>query len=337
MIVGTAGYGSVGASAVVDFLRGYDGMQTIPFEFQLIHQPDGIFDLKYYLTQNRGRISCNSAIKRFKILMYQSTYGRCLKKLVGKDYNKIVQAYLEDIIQIKWIGKSGFDPLDISKLPHSSFMFFLYRGINRILHQINSNWDAQICRERYFSLLDEDYFDFRTKKFLLELLKEAEIDLNKNILLDMGFSATNPMLGTEFFDDIKIIVIDRDPRDNYVAAKLDSNINNFMPHDTIEKFVHYFKLSRSKTKWNDKILRIQYEDLIYHYQETTQMIMDYLGLKERPQNEFAYFDPDVSVKYTKLYEKYPKYNHDIEYIESNLKEYLYNFQPYTFVKRTSEK
>ena len=61
MIVSTCGYGSTGASAVLDYLRGYDNVNLLDsLEFQLVHEADGVSDLKYHLTQSRERISIKS-------------------------------------------------------------------------------------------------------------------------------------------------------------------------------------------------------------------------------------------------------------------------------------
>ena len=82
----------------------------------------------------------------------------------------------------------------------------------------------------------------------------------------------------------------------------------------------------------DGALIIKYEDLIYRYYSTTKMIMDYLGFKERPDCEFKYFNPDISVKYTKAWETYGGHEVEKEKIERELSNYLYEYCDYVPVE-----
>ena len=328
MIISTAGYGSVGASAVIDFLLGYSDMKVFPFEFQLLHQADGISDLKYFLTKNRERVACNAAIQRFKTLALQSVCGRRMRRIVGSEYDKIVNDYLNSIIQVEWCGRSDYDPQDITDLSSFAVGQFIQRASTYCLRKINRNWHAQKYRKRYFSIMSEEEFDKLTRKFISDLLAVAGMKMSQKVIFDMAFSATNPMQGSEFFEDVKIIVVDRDPRDNYIAARLDTYLNSFLPRDSAEEFTKFYGSTRKHTIWHENVLKIQYEDLIYHYQKTTQTIMEYVGERIRPLKEFEYFDPDISVKYTKLYEKYPQYAEEVKYIEKHLGEYLYDFPRY---------
>lgn len=328
MIISTSGYGSVGASAVLDFILEYPEIKVFPFEFQLLHQADGISDLKYYITQSRERVACNAAIQRFKTLVFKSVCGRRMRRIVGPQYDRIVNEYLHNITLIEWRGRSDYDPQDVTDLSPFGIGQFIQRGCTHCLRKINRNWHAQRYQDRYFSIMPCDEFDALTRNFLSALLAEVGIKPSQKILFDMAFSSTNPLQGSEFFDDARIIIIDRDPRDNYIAARLDAYLNGFLPNSSVEKFVQFYETTRKHTIWGKNVLKIQYEDLIYNYFETTQTIMNYIEERERPPKEFEYFDPDVSVRYTKLYEKYPQYLEDVKYIEDHLKVYLYDFPQY---------
>ena len=73
------------------------------------------------------------------------------------------------------------------------------------------------------------------------------------------------------------------------------------------------------------LMGVRYEDLIYDYYPTTRRIMEYIGKTDRPEDEFKFFHPDLSVKYTRADLTYPGHEGEIKYIKEQLPEYLYQF------------
>lgn len=328
MIISTCGYGYTGASAVLDFLQGYNSIQYLDYvEFQLLHQVDGILDLKYHLTQNKERISCNSAINRFLRQQKKGTFAAKIRKLIGKKYDSLTQEYIKSLTIAQWDGRSNYDPSDVSAYSSSKIIFRFERAINKILKKLNIMYPK---KKRYFSILSVDLFDEITKKYLNGILQALSIEDDKDILLDMLFSATNPDAGTEFFDESKIILVDRDPRDIFIVSHRKDEEYSFMPFDTVENFIAYYRALRKETTLSNKVLVVRYEDLIYKYWETTDRIIKFLGYKNRPENEFKFFNPDISMKYTNL--KSETFEGEIKKIESELHEFLYDFTPYTNVE-----
>lgn len=326
MIISTCGFGNTGASAVLDFLRGYRDVQLVDdFEYQLIHEPDGINDLKYHLTQNKERISSNASIKRFMRLNNHSVARRLRKR--GINVESINQRYLSQIITVSWKGCSNFDPDDVSNICHTPFRLKIQRGLHYILRHINSAWHYPAFQTRYFSMMSEDKFDEITKEYLKDLFLAMGYDINKMIITDMLFSATNPGLGMEFFDGAKAIIVYRDPIDLFVRATTHKATNAYFPCCDVKQFVSYYSTLMANTTINDNVLCVQYEDLIYKYYPTTQRIMDFLGYKNRPQDEFKHFNPDVSVKYTNNGNK-SEFINEIEYIKKHLSKYIYEFSGY---------
>lgn len=329
MIVGICGHGVTGASSVVDFLKGYDEVQVIKgVEFQLLHQPDGINDLKYHLTINKDRIASNTAIKRFKRLKY-SDLARRIRKEIGPQFDVFFDKYIDSIIQVAWKGKSSFDPIDVNNISYFGIKGFWDRALNAGLRRINKEWHYPQFKIRYFSIMDSVEFDNITKSFLDNLFNAFSLSNDKIILIDMLFSATNPSLGEEYFDNTKKIIVDRDPRDNFIGTRKEMVINAFMPYSDVKSFVEYYRLLRLKSEHDENALYIQYEDMIYNYYATTQKIMDFLGLNSRPKDEFKFFNPDISVRYTNFKKQLPDEKSVFEYIESKLECYLYDFKEYT--------
>ena len=84
---------------------------------------------------------------------------------------------------------------------------------------------------------------------------------------------------------------------------------------------------RKTELFDDKMVCfIQFEDMVYKYDETTKKIANLLGfeLKEQTKKK-QYFDPRRSINNTYTWKKVKCNLAEIEYIENELGEYLYSF------------
>jgi len=222
MIITTVGHGNTGASAVLDFLRGYDDIDIVDdFEFQIIQMPDGILDLKYHLTQNCQRISTNVAIKRFKKAVNSSIFASKMKARLGSRFDDIVYSYINELQIINWKGRSNMDPEDVSAYSRNKFLKYLQRNVGGVQRRLKLPGNIPRLRDRYFSFLTEEEFNAATRKFFKNLLNALDINTEHMVVLDMLFSATKPQGGMEFFEECKVIRVDRDPRDVFAYSKKD--------------------------------------------------------------------------------------------------------------------
>ncbi len=327
MIIGICGYGYSGASAVFDFLKGYEDISYSPdgMEFNIVHQPDGLNDLKYFLCINKERIACNAAINRFKRIVENGLWGRQMKRIGGRTFIELTEKYIESLIQIQWYGRSIFDPSDVSSKLSNQLLNNFYFRIERFLSRFsNRNFHAPSDKLRYFSIMNGEKFDFLTKQYLKSIIDMLGLN-RQHVLLDMLFSATNPNMGNEFFDDVKTLVIDRDPRCMYLNVV--NSRAKFMPYYNVYDFIKYYKMLKENERKYDNVLYVNYDKLIYEYETTATQIIDFLSFRNRPKNELKFFNPNISVKYT-----YPMNigieKNAIKIIEKELNEYLYDFPVY---------
>ena len=76
----------------------------------------------------------------------------------------------------------------------------------------------------------------------------------------------------------------------------------------------------------EKVMFLQFEDLVYKYNEATDKLIKWLKLEDFTHSrKKENFNPDISIKNTKLWEKIEYDKADILYIEKNLKDYLYDY------------
>ena len=64
--------------------------------------------------------------------------------------------------------------------------------------------------------------------------------------------------------------------------------------------------------------------MVYHYDETTRKIREFLHLPENP-NPKSIFDPSISMPNTQVWKRFPQFEEDIKYIERELPEYLFDY------------
>jgi hypothetical protein len=132
-----------------------------------------------------------------------------------------------------------------------------------------------------------------------------------------------------YFDELKVILVDRDPRDLYLLQKHEYH-EMFIPYRNVESFVKWYRMVR-ECKQNEEhpdILKIKFEDLIYLYDITTQKIIDFSGIDASLwHHKRKVFDPDISIKNTNKKLKYTSKSdkREIAYIEKHLSLYCYDF------------
>ena len=325
MVIGICGFGYTGSGAVKDYLKEFDNIKFGKAEFNYICDTDGLVDLGQHITSPFNRTGVIYPIERYIQLYRRYQSGFC--KLYGvskKDYFKSLDEFLNSITTVEW-----YDYVRTGNYLRDKFVndFFAIRLIPHLEMTLKRRVNMYPMKKVKLSGPCVDFYT-AAKKHVDQLLKFMDLDPDTNIVLDQAFSANNPAVCFPFFDHVKAIVVDKDPRDLYVFSKeMLAGYGHFMPISTVEDFVNYYKSIREKQPYkapNDNVLVINFEDLIYKYDETTDRINDFLGL-DKPKELRRYFDPDVSVGNTQLFDRYTKYKEDISYIEANLKDYLYDF------------
>lgn len=336
MIIGTCGFASTGSSAVSDYLKEFDENQVFDhFEFTLPYLPDGLEDLEYHLTKHMCRDdSCGIAIPRFRRLVRKMLIPILVRRFsVSKEQlEEITEEFIQSIVQLEWKTAKRTDVL-----LNPSHFFYLWgdrmmkrRILPRIQRRVGHIVDLWPYRKVEVSIHPDNYVE-AARHFIREILKFMGADFSKNIVLDQPFLGSNPAGSFRFFDNPKAIVVDRDPRDNYLFTKLVLyKTENIMPVNDVKTFVKYYRLFRDKHPYkqpNDDVLCLRFEDMVYNYDNTTARIREFCRLPQNPRPK-SIFDPNMSMANTQLYLRYPEYAADIEYIERELPEYLFDFDKY---------
>ena len=224
-------------------------------------------------------------------------------------------------------------PCRISAITHTLETEFMPVAVNKGLSlSVKTGHDAIVLTDKERIIQIGNNLLSNAVKFTEEggvsLINEYDKEDKEFIMMDQVVPSSNIERYIRYFDDIKVVVVDRDPRDVFLFEMLKLR-GTIVPHD-VKQFCEWYKWTRSLDKnknscTNKNIKYIYFEDLIYHYDETVESLIDFVGLdKNNHVNKFKYFKPEISKKNTRLWEQNSIYNEDIKYIEKELSIFLYN-------------
>lgn len=331
-----ASYYGTGSSAITDLLSEYEGIFDFTNEeFRFLHDPDGISDLEYNLVENFNRHNSGHALKRYKKLV-DFCNGRFLgpkyNKLLGKNWKDISYKYIDNLTEFKYHAYWLYDFYD-----RGTFYHFRKRIINKILK--STIWRNRPDRQynsmkNEFTLCshpnEEDFLKY-TRAYINDLFSSV-CPKDCIAMVDQLVPSTNIKRYLRYFDDIHVIVVDRDPRDIWVLEKYVWK-DGVIPHEDVETFCKWFMYTRNHRNHEDlstsRIKFIQFEDLVYQYDNTVKEIEGWLGLNSRlhkyPKQRF---DPSKSILNTQTWFRLRNIPmNEIEYIEKTLSNYLYRGFP----------
>lgn len=342
MIIGACGYGGTGSSAIKDFLKEFENVQVLDrAESMFAFKVDGLQDLEYHVIKQYSRqMSGDIAIKRF---LDASKYANVpyVKKLYlnPKQYKKDTLDFISSITQTEYYGMDNYDYENcswIKSVVYLGFKKFIIKYYEKIFKRPYMIWPM---RRINVSIRPENFYD-EAKKYMHRIIVNGGGDYSKVIVLDQPFEGNNPTQSFPFFEDPYAIVVDRDPRDLYMISSYQWSGEPFMPRRNPKAFVEYYKRQRENIDYSadgNKVLRINLEEMIFDYDNFCQRVCSFLSMDESKHiYKGKYFKPMVSIRGTQLYKKITGHEKEIEYIEKNLKKYLFDFEKYELSKNNSE-
>jgi hypothetical protein len=331
-IVSCASFGSSGSGVITDYLLEFNNiLNPGDFEFTFLHDFGGITTLEDALIANHHRQNSDMAIKMFKkFVSYHSgnIFNKRYENYFQGKFMKITNDFLNQIIEAEWNGYWEEYQIFIPKWIAMS-KYKIYPRILRLLNGNRKHRAGYVPRKTmYFANPTSDYFTACVKKYLSDLYQVVDPQKKYDYLyFDQLFPSDNIQRYLKFFDDVHIIVVDRDPRDYYIENVLKCR-EGWVPKN-IDKYITWYKGVRKKLKeepMNERILKIQFEDTIYKYDEFSKQINAFLNLKENnhifPKR---YFDPAKSINNTQLWKKYTIDANDLTKINYELDDYCYEF------------
>ena len=351
-IVSVSGFGWSGSGAVIDFLSEYDDIEVLKYdkgdttEMSIVCEKDGIFDLDTYLNDRCCRFQSSEAISAFRDLVDFHVKKRGFEIIFNGKYKELSERYLNSLIEYSFEGWSYWDQRYPSKMNRrkNRYNYIINHLLrNRITSQLpfskalEQKLSLKVCHKIEVAYQPENFIE-KTTDYLNSLFEEARSKKDMPLVVDQFYPADRPLPFMKYLPSSKVIVVRRDPRDSYLLAKCALDYMKVpLPIDNVDDFILYYKkiVVGSKQSNSDQLLSLQFEDLIYKYEETAKIIEDFLGIKNHVRRKEA-FTPEVSINNTQLMERYPQYANDIMKISAELKPFLYNYENYQYKRTTSK-
>ena len=334
-IITCASYYATGSSAVTDLFSEFENCGSVgDYEFRFAHDPDGIRDLEYNLIDNNNRHNTSNAIKRFIRYVIYLNGGRlklrkCYRKFLDDAFLKYSMEYVHNITELQTSVWWHYDQKEKGML-----FDFVDKSISKlinILHIRKQRFSLMelFNEQAYFSAIDKETFYKYTKEYTKKVIDYLNKDKKEFVMVDQLVPPSNVEKYLNYFDDIKVIVVERDPRDVFIAANVMYR-ERVIPYHNVVDYCKWYEITRrhrkSETYNSDYVYFLRFEDLIYSYENTSEKLFKFVGLDpQNHNNKKSRFDPAVSIKNTNMISRYPEFKKEIEYIEKNLSEYLYDF------------
>jgi hypothetical protein len=188
-------------------------------------------------------------------------------------------------------------------------------------------------------------FLVKTRIFTDNLLREADTEnRHEYILFDQAIPVISFSNYLNYFTSLRVIIVDRDPRDIYVMNKAFWG-SGYIPTSNVELFIKWYSetrqprnigLSELEADSIKRVIFLPFESLIYEYDDSLKRVMAHTGLTTNEHiNKLKYFNPELSIKNTQVFLDFPELKNDIDLIEKHLEEYCYPFPVDSHTRKTS--
>lgn len=339
MIITTTGYFNTGSSAITHLLKEFDDVSNVDdvYEVRLLYDPDCISDLEYNLIECPHRQNTSYAIKRFKkYIDYNSNplINHHYEKICHGNFKKIAYEYIDQISLFKYQGLSHIDVYE------KGYLFgIINRCYQKVVAELLSKGKTSCLRdslissktEQYAGVFTEKDFLMATHRYIQKILNYCNPNQNDIIMVDQLVPPTNITRYLRYLpptEEVKVFVVDRDPRDLFVTCKyfLKSHVIPFK----VEDFCEWYKWTRAQSHIQKDpacVCRLNFEDLIYEYESTRRTIALFCGLDLNScSKKLQIFRPEKSINNTQVWkrDKYPET--EIGVIEEKLEKYCYDFE-----------
>ena len=331
-VITCTGFYGTGSSAVTDLFSDCESVECkSDYEIRILHDPYCVSDLEYNIVENPNRHNTSNAIKKFKWnidFLSGTWWNKRYEAYFDGKFKKLSYDYIDSLCAFKYYSKWHWDIVE------RGYTFWV---LNRCYNKVFSLIKKMLGRSNdvnhnllpkdelaYAGICDEHHFLKQTRKYVDDLLRAINKHNKDIIFVDQLVPPSNFTRYSRYVNDLKIIVVDRDPRDLYLLEKVVWKGKVIPCYDPVV-FCKWFKWTRNmyeKSVTPPNVMKIQFEDLVYKFDETRQLLFEFADI-DMKSYKMKHFDPSISKKNTRLWEKYTSFSSDIEYIEKELADYCY--------------
>jgi len=310
------GSGYSGSGAVFDYLAGRSDIHD-PFngvELPIIQNPYGIIHFQTSVYESYYPPLGSEALSQLELFLKKADRdsrgvrrGYGLGKVIN-NYQNRVDAYINSITDMEF--------------PFVNQFFFVKLGVLELLREKIKH--AFIQKKKAFLQripVSQDIFIRETRFFITELTRDG-LENNNNVrgvVLNQAGSYWCPEKILPLYNNPRIILVNRDPRDQFAELKEKKGL------DDVSTFVNWYKgvmkmRSAAYLSLSEQIIEIQFECFVLEHNYETEKLNGFLGLEtERESTYQPYLSKPNIGKFNKELTK-----SEVQHIENSLSEYLYS-------------
>jgi hypothetical protein len=304
IILGTTESGS---TAVYEYLAGRGDLND-PFmnsDYQLPHVPNGLMSLEAASEKAFHPGTADFALTQFENLVNRLSRSYSVWH-TGKGFSKKLKLFeiatkdfIEEICAVNYPMH-----LEWRRLMRSPTQHFINLLKNRL--QINE----EVPNTRI--LVSQQKLVAAAKKMHNKIFQTDS--LTRPVILDQAGSGWNPIESTKYFSNRKVILVTRDPRDQFVFIK--KNKKGY----SVEGFIDwYLELQRRLKNINDSVLiNIRFEDFVINNKKMIDLICNHVSIDS---NILSSYEPNLSKKNINIYQEFLS-KEEIYKIEYSLSDYI---------------
>ncbi|WP_253687993.1 MULTISPECIES: sulfotransferase family protein [unclassified Treponema] len=336
-IIGTSSFAQSGGSALTNVLEEFESIYSIADrgQFECKFFTDNILPLEIAL---KTRYGIDNAIKSFLFNAKIASLDPLYQNNFGDTFYDCAVAYIDSISD--WYLGAVHKDYDYSFLDKNESKMFknagkLYKylyGSREYAAYEPYHWEPSFAPfgKVYYADFTDDFYQ-KTQAYIEKVFSPSYMQNKRYLLADAIYTATSTTPNElMYYKNSKALIANRDPRDLYVMNK-EIYGEWFIPTWDVDAWIKYYKHRRQcikpqKENNKDNILHIQFENLIYDYEDSLSKIKNFLDLSDEDHvKKGQIFIPEKSIQNTQMFRRYPKYFDDIKKIEKELPEFCYDY------------
>lgn len=295
-----------GSGAVFDYLKGRADLSDplMGDEYLLPHAPGGLMDFESALGKSFSPAGVDSAAFRFLELAKKLdrspklwSYGRGYSELVGSFYS-CVQEFVGELTVAKMPMRLHWRESD-----QTSFKRLQRKVLSRV--RLMERAETTFLTGNVESFLENS-------RFMHARIFSSSGD-GRPVLLNQAGSGWNPVESTKYFAHRKVILVTRDPRDQFAELKLYKNASN------VDEYINWFRELEGRVNGLDDtvLTRCSFEDFVLSHHQKVNELCRFLGVSQEVTSKYK---SEESLKNIGMYRSVLTKNEVLK-IEENLPYY----------------
>jgi len=257
------GTGYSGSGAVYDYLAGRGDLRDplAGAEYLLPHAPHGLMAIEAAAGQAFHTATSDYSVNKFIELAYRLARRERIWRY-GRDYTSYLENFLPAIDKfVQQVVKS--------KMPIRMHWRSMKKNNSKyFLEKLSARFGVRSAGEPAF-LLGSSELVIRCSECMHDDIFHSG-EGGRVVLLNQAGSGFNPVQSTKYFKKRKVVLVLRDPRDQYAELKL------YKGSSDVDKFVEWYLQMQERVKDVDNTLvfKVRFEDFVGNHAESAKAMCE---------------------------------------------------------------